>query len=92
MYVKKNFEENMLQNSDIHMQYPVGNKMLSVNFVVLQLIATILVIFAHSVTTITSNLEHYVYPKYSCKYTCMHQHVPKHFVIFVMALHSCGCL
>ena len=35
MYVKKNFEENMVQNSDIHMQYPVGNKMLSVNFVVL---------------------------------------------------------
>ena len=35
MYVKKNFEENMVQNSDIHMHYPVGNKMLSVNFVIL---------------------------------------------------------
>jgi hypothetical protein len=35
MYLKKSFEENMVQNSDIHMQYPVGNKMLSVIFVVL---------------------------------------------------------
>jgi len=35
MYVKNNFEENMVQNSDIHMQYTVENKMLSVNFVIL---------------------------------------------------------
>ena len=35
MYVKKNFEENMVQNSDIHMEYSVGNQMFLVNFVVL---------------------------------------------------------
>jgi len=35
MYVKKNFEENIVQKSGIRMQYSVGNKMLLVNFVLL---------------------------------------------------------
>ena len=80
--------------SCVHVYYchRVSTQLQLTNISISKLISTVLVIFAHSVTTVTSNLYNYVYSKYSCKYTCMHQHVPQHFIIFVIALHSWGCL